>query len=255
MKIPEDVLAVLSDMTCDGGAAKITSGQLDRGLYLRTNKVLEALGGTWDRKTKVHRFANGDAAERLDAAIVRGEVTHARSELGFFPTPPAVAREVIAAAELRPGVRVLEPSAGDGALAVAARAAGATVDCIDINPTRILTLVAHGFAHVEMADFRARDPAAHPRAPYDRVVMNPPFSKQQDVAHVTHAFGFLKPGTGRLVAVMSAGVAFRQDKRTRAFRELVAMHHGSIEDLPEGAFKVSGTGVRTVLVTMVAPDQ
>lgn len=70
---------------------------------------------------------------------------------------------------------------------------------------------------------------------------------------MTHALGFLRPG-GRLVSVMSAGVKYRQDAKTRAFRELVEQHSGTIEDLPEDAFRESGTSVRTVVVTMDAPE-
>jgi hypothetical protein len=83
----------------------------------------------------------------------------------------------------------------------------------------------------------------------DVVLMNPPFSKGQDVKHVTHALGFLKPG-GRLVAIMGAGVTFRQDKRTNEFRELVQAMGGTIERLPEGSFKSSGTMVNTVIVVI-----
>ena len=53
-----------------------------------------------------------------------------------------------------------------------------------------------------------------------------------------------------LVSVMSAGVAFRQDKEHREFREYVAANGGSIEPLPDDSFRSSGTGVRTVLVVM-----
>jgi hypothetical protein len=38
-------------------------------------------------------------------------------------------------------------------------------------------------------------------------------------------------------------------ERSRAVRELVE-RHGTIEPLPEGSFKESGTMVRTVLVTL-----
>jgi 16S rRNA G1207 methylase RsmC len=79
--------------------------------------------------------------------------------------------------------------------------------------------------------------------------MNPPFSKGQDIQHVTHALGFLKPG-GRLVAIMGAGVTFRQDKRATEFRELVQAMGGTIARLPEGSFKSSGTMVNTVIVVI-----
>ncbi len=93
-----------------------------------------------------------------------------------------------------------------------------------------------------------------PRAVYDRVLMNPPFSGQADIRHVTHALGFVKPG-GMVVAVMSAGVAFRTDKATAEFREMVTASGGEITPLPEGAFKASGTDVRTVLVTLPAAGE
>jgi hypothetical protein len=53
-----------------------------------------------------------------------------------------------------------------------------------------------------------------------------------------------------VLAIMSAGVEFRSDKKTKAFRALVAEHLGDIERLPAGSFKSSGTDVNTVLVTM-----
>lgn len=95
----------------------------------------------------------------------------------------------------------------------------------------------------------AIEPGGRALVGYDRVVMNSPFANGADVAHVTHAFSFLRPG-GRLVAIMSAAVKFRSDRKTKAFRELVEAHGGEIEDLPEGSFRASGTDVRTVLVTI-----
>ena len=88
-----------------------------------------------------------------------------------------------------------------------------------------------------------------PEASYDRVVMNPPFAKQADIKHVLHAFRFLKP-SGLLVSVMAASVAFRDNKLTQEFRDLIRDRHGDIEALPDGAFKASGTMVRSVIVTL-----
>jgi len=84
---------------------------------------------------------------------------------------------------------------------------------------------------------------------FDRVVMNPPFSGRADIAHVRHAHSFLRPG-GRLAAIMSNGVAFREDRLAREFREFVAANDGVISPNPDGAFLESGTGVRTVTVVL-----
>ncbi len=98
---------------------------------------------------------------------------------------------------------------------------------------------------VRNLDFLAQEPEAS----YDRVVMNPPFAKQADIKHVLHALRFLKPD-GLLVSVMAASVAFRDNKLTLDFRDLIRERGGDIEALPEGAFKSSGTMVRSLIVTI-----
>ena len=79
--------------------------------------------------------------------------------------------------------------------------------------------------------------------------MNPPFAKGADVRHVMHAIKFVKSG-GRLVAIMSAGVPGRRDKATVAFRAKLEAAGGWFTDVPEGAFKASGTDVRTVIAVI-----
>ena len=64
MQVSQDVLAVLSRAETTGNELKLVD-QLDRQLYTRTNKVLEAAGGKWDRKAQAHLF-DIEAAIRLD---------------------------------------------------------------------------------------------------------------------------------------------------------------------------------------------
>jgi hypothetical protein len=45
----QEVLDVLRAMTCEGDLAVLNSGQLERKLYEKVNKVLAALGGKWNR--------------------------------------------------------------------------------------------------------------------------------------------------------------------------------------------------------------
>lgn len=61
---------------------------------------------------------------------------------------------------------------------------------------------------------------------------------------MNRASRFLRAG-GRLTAIMSAGITFREDRLTKEFRARLA----SVEHLPEGSFKASGTAVNTVMVT------
>jgi len=233
----------------DGATLRITK-PLDRKLYVEVNAALEALGGTWDRKGKTHRFAE-PPADALDAVLTDGGFHDRKRDFDQFFTPVGLAARIVETACVK-GKTVLEPSAGAGALANAALAAKAkTVTCVELDQEHAMKLASGGrFEHVYMADFLGEwGPVRGQR--FERVVMNPPFSKRQDILHVTRAFGFLVPG-GRLVAVMSAGVTFRADNLTRDFRILVDSSHGQINPLPDESFSESGTDVRTVLVTMEA---
>lgn len=248
MKIPAAVLEVLDRAHTDGPRLTLT-GTIDRKLYLDTAKVLEAAGGTWNRRERAHLF-DGDAADAIEPVILTGEVTSARQQFGYFPTPAPIVQQLLDHARIKPGMRVLEPSAGRGAIALAAAQAGAVVDCVEIQPSHADALrdAHHTDITVIVADFLA----THPQPVYDRVVMNPPFARQADIAHVTHAWTALKPG-GLLVAVMSAGITFRQTAAAVAFRARVAELDGSLHQLPAGAFTESGTGVNTVIAVLPCP--
>lgn len=250
MRVDQDILAVLDRAIVSGSTLTLT-GQLDRKLYERTAKAIEAAGGKWSRKAKAHVF-DGDAAAAIEPIILTGEIVSAKQELGAFYTPPKVARLVIALANLGPGLSVLEPSAGRGALAAPAHLAGCRVDCVEIDPRSVAILCSTPYDCVVEADFLAQ----RPEPLYDRVVMNPPFARQDDIRHVMHAFRFLKPG-GRLVAVMSSSVRFRTDRLTTEFRSFVeASPHGAISDnLPEGSFKESGTAVNACIVSFNAASR
>jgi predicted RNA methylase len=247
MRVDDDVLAVLSRADTNGKSLVLV-GQLDRKMYERTNKVLEAAGGKWSRRDKAHIF-DVDAADRIDQIILSGEVEVPKDEFNFFPSPPAVVARLMELADVRQGMRVLEPSAGKGAIAYACADAGATVDCVELMEANVTALRQDAkLGDVRHANFLEQNPCAI----YDRVVMNPPFVKQADIRHVEHAIKFVKPGGG-LVSVMSAGVKFRDNKLAREFRDFIDEHGGEIEDLPEGSFKSSGTMVRCVIVTIPIP--
>jgi len=223
-------------------------------------KVMLTLGGTWKRG-KPGGFVfppDVDGAEVVRLAQTTGEIFDPKL-VGFFPTPAALADDVVALIHIPDGASVLEPSAGRGALARAVLRAQPTAEvmCYELlednvrfleergaEPGRLGPPHALGLA-VARCDFLSLEPCPA----YHAVVMNPPFADGADVEHVTHALGFVKTG-GALVAIMSAGVVFRQDRRTTAFRALVAEHGGRFVDNPEGAFLESGTGVRTVTLVI-----
>lgn len=248
MRVDNEVLNVLSAAECNGPQLLLT-GQLDRNLYTRTNKVLEAAGGKWNRKAKAHIFET-DASDRIEQIILTGDVVVPKDDFEFFPTPPEIARRVVELAGITNEMQVLEPSAGRGALvlAVKERAPDSMVSMFELMPDNnnfLRDLKLHDCGIGEPTDFLD----VKPFDVFDRVVMNPPFGRQADIKHVSHALKFLKPG-GLLVSVMASSVTFRSNKLTTDFRQLIEERGGHIEELPEGAFKSSGTMVNTVIVVI-----
>lgn len=260
--VDQAVLEVLADgVSTDGHLLKITR-QLERPLYTAVNKVLEAAGGKWNRSAKAHVFF-GSAEDAMEQIILTGQIA-VPEDFGQFFTPDALAQRIIDMADIKPGMHILEPSAGQGALALRAAQACMGVEikhddgsrsyiddghvaCCEILPHNRQILDRRGF-HLIGDDFMALRGQFY----FDRVVMNPPFAKRADVHHITKAHGLLRPD-GKLVAIASAAVEFRDDRLGREFRALVASHNGTIEPLPPGSFKESGTMVNTVIVTMDGP--
>lgn len=244
MKIKEDVLAVLSDCTINDKVLKINSGQLDRKMYVEVNKILETMGGKWDRKFKGHVYPE-NPTDKLEQLLLSGEIEPPK-KYGYFPTPLKLVEHLIELADLKNGMLVLEPSAGQGAIVneVAKIVSKDNVDCFELLPNNAEVLQKKGFK-VECCDFLT----VETKPLYDRVIMNPPFEKLADVAHVLHAFKCLKDGC-KLVSVMSVGFTFRQDKKCVDFREFLKDHNGTWERNPDGIFKESGTMVNTVTVVI-----
>lgn len=252
MRVEDNVLAVLSGAQTTGNRLVLV-GQLDRKMYERTNKVLEAIGGKWDKKAKAHVF-DIDAVDALEPVLLTGDVDYAKSpkslqqQFGQFDTPQVLAETAVEMAQVRRGMDVLEPNVGKGSIARAILAAGGILYGVEIDPVRVPEDLRR-WTHID--DFLKIPPPGPLGRLFDCVVMNPPFAKQDDIRHVLHALEFLRPD-GVLVAIMSAGVTFRENQLARDFRDVVRSHRGTIELLPGDSFKASGTGVNTVLVRMEA---
>lgn len=254
MQVSNDVLAVLSEARVEGNKLFL-EGQLDRRLYTNTNKVLEAAGGKWNRKEKAHIF-DGGAEGRIDDIILSGSVVVPKDDFNFFPTPEKIIDAMVASANIQDGDRVLEPSCGDGRIvkAVAKAANNLSIVAVELDKKRVEELrvdsefVATGAELVE-GDFLIHEMDGK----FDVIIMNPPFKNKADIKHTNRALDLLLSGGmysqgGRLRGILSAGVLFREDALTKAFRERVKLLGGSFTELEDKAFKESGTMVKTVLL-------
>jgi predicted RNA methylase len=172
----------------------------------------------------------------------------------MFYTPAALAESIVNDAvcvhgfSFR-GADILEPSAGRGAFVDVLVEKGANVYAAEIDPQNRAVLMQKNINLYTEPDFLK----ITPKILFDGVFMNPPFARQADIEHVTHALENVKVG-GMLFAIMSVSVSFRTDRKTLAFLDLLGDHDSSIVPLPGGAFKESGTNVNAVLVTVTVVD-
>ena len=250
-QIAEDVLRVLSAVDISGNEV-IIIGHLDRKLYLAVNEVLQRIGGKWNRKAKAHIF-DADPTDRLNNVIESG-VLDPKIKTGYFPTPAVIVDKMIQLASLERHHMILEPSAGQGHISdeICKRLNIHTHEMLvcEILAENVHILNEKGYRVEELGFFEFAEECHILEVLFDRIVMNPPFENQSDISHVTAAYGLLAPG-GILVTIMSAGVTFRENKKTKEFRERILEPHGTyLERLPSGAFKDSGTMVNTILLRL-----
>jgi phospholipid N-methyltransferase len=160
----------------------------------------------------------------------------------LFPTPRAIAAQLIELADIRPGNMILEPSAGTGMLIGAmggsmfhAQPEHGLIHAVEDNLGLVKRLRQEfPFTEVTCGDFLGYAPGIL----FDRIVMNPPFENGADIRHIEHAIELLKDG-GKLVAICANG--------PRQVKKLQAVASKWIE-LPEGSFKECGTMVRTAIM-------
>ncbi|NMC45956.1 MAG: SAM-dependent methyltransferase [Chloroflexi bacterium] len=229
------------DWSDDGLLGKLPGAQLERSLYVKVNKALESMGGKWNRKSGGHVFGK-DPRSEVEGLIESGTIELERD--GFFETPRAVVDRMLELVPLPVGAFVLEPSAGMGAIAKVLRECGGSVNiwCVEKNDDRALKL-RDWFGDVFCCDFLTWEPKER----FTHVYMNPPFENLQDVDHVMHAYDLLEDG-GTLVSVMAESAFFRNDNKASLFRSWAFSNDIYTEQLPEGSFKESGTGVNTRLI-------
>jgi hypothetical protein len=233
MKISNEVTDVLSNSEIKGNLLFLPKVDLDRKLHVSVNKVLDALGGKWNRKQKAHIFKESPE-QTLEEILLTGQFTDAKKEYQFFETPDLLSMYLVELADIKSNETRLEPNAGKAGIAKFI----IDCDCIELMNENRKYLSENGYNLVgdDFLKFNGE---------YDVIVATPPFSKQQDIDHVTH---MIKLAKRCVVSVMSASVMWRTNKKAVDFRAMVDELGGTFEELPDDSFKESGTMVKTCVV-------
>lgn len=215
--------------------------------YAQVKKALITAGGKYRR----NGFDFKEDAAVIQQRLIGGEVINDVKKYQYFPTPPAIADQVIDWADIQPHHDVLEPSAGQGALLRGFHCRHLTL--VEIMPQNYKALCRQKFPriHAESYGITHCDFMKYELIPnkFDRIIANPPFTKNQDIDHVLHMWDLLADG-GRLVSIMSRSWMNGSQKKQVAFREFLAEHNGEAIHIERGAFKESGTMVPTCIMVL-----
>lgn len=197
-------------------------------------------------------FSQEDLENAINDVIETWEVETLKETIKkfqFYPTPKEVAEYLVELADIKPWEDVLEPSAWlwnivDEINKTKCR----DIFMFELDKNKVEELVSkytwdnrvwERWYNIDCCDFLNRPTMIQ----VPKIIMNPPFSKSQDVKHILEAYKYLR-NWWRIVSVASSSIQTREGK---LYDELRALNPEFIE-LPEWSFKESWTMVKSVIV-------
>ncbi len=229
---------VLQKCVVEGNIVRLPNEDLDRKLYLEVAKSLNLIGGVW-KSGKIKGFVfNEDPTDLLDE-ISQGNKKNLKKEFQFFETPAPLADRLVELAEIKETDSILEPSAGQGAIM---KAIDRVIPSIKIDYFELMSVNRKILEKLNLSIFDIGEDFLEfsKKDVYDKIIANPPFSKNQDITHVKHMYECLKTG-GRLVSITSAHWKLSTNKKESDFRNWLLEVNATEYDIEKGSFKESGT--------------
>lgn len=230
------------------GVLYLPKVQLSKKAYADVKLWIEEAGGKW-KGGKVQGFTFDFNADRVVGILRQGKRCNLAQEFQFFETPGETADWLVSlVGEISPEMKILEPSAGRGAIvrAVHRVCPEVMVDCYELMPENKHLLMREDGVRIIGDDFTKEE---FPDA-YDIIVANPPFSKNQDIRHVQQMYTWLKP-QGVMAAITSRHWLGGSERECVKFRGWLDEVDAALFDIPKGTFKQSGTGVGTIAIVIV----
>lgn len=247
-EIDDMALETLNGCHVEGNIVYLPEGQLDRAVYKKVKDKLDMIGGQWNKKQKGFVFMS-DPTEKLER-VQAGEMVNLKKKYQYFATPIPLAAQLVALANIKDTDEVLEPSAGQGNLIKAIRIANEKCSLVGYELMKenydILEQSSELYNFLAMnVDFLQMEATY-----FDKIVANPPFSKNQDIDHVYKMYEQLKEG-GQITAIMSNHWRTCNRGKENKFQEWFRRVGGMIvQEIENGAFKESGTNVAACIVVI-----
>lgn len=239
------VQEVLQGCTIEGLTIKLPDVQIDKKTFAQVKKALTNIGGAW-KGGKIFGFVFEEDPTDLLSDIASGKKRNIKQEFQFFGTSPELSDDVVDLAGIEEHHKICEPSAGDGAIVKAVNRLypKMKVSCVELMPLNRKKLEAIPTVELIGDDFLQLK-----RKRFDRIVANPPFSKNQDIDHVMKMYECLKKG-GRLVSITSIHYINSNGKKETKFKKWLEEVGAILLRNEGGAFKESGTNIETATLVI-----
>lgn len=242
---------ILRHCTLEDNVLKLPDVQFSKKSYDEAKKWILEAGGSW-QGGKVQGFTFPFNAGRVFSILHKGERCKLQQEYQYFGTPPVLADALVGEVDnYTEGCDILEPSAGQGAIidAIHRRFPTASVDYYELMPENKEIM-----ARKERCTFMGDDFLQSGGKQYDIIVANPPFSNNQDIRHVYTMYERLKQG-GTLATITGPHWTMGTELECEGFRKWLQRHDAKVSEIAEGAFKESGTAIKTMMLVIKKPTK
>lgn len=217
--------------------------------YADVRKAFLNAGASYKNNTFI--FPN-EAQPYIDR-LMGGESVNIKKEFQYFGTPEKLADRLVEMADIKKGYRLLEPSAGQGAILEAIDRKFSSTDievmAVELMDVNCKVLQQKSFSALQMDFLKYECPDKYM---FDRIIANPPFNKNQDIDHIRHMYEVCKSG-GRIVTIASNSWRFGSQKKQVEFREWLESLNAEIHEVEAGEFKESGTTIATCIIVIDKP--
>ncbi|WP_152633288.1 N-6 DNA methylase [Aliarcobacter butzleri] len=246
-----DILTILKNSIINENekTLKLPALQLERKVYEEIKKTLSNIGGKW-KGGKVQAFVFDSNPKNLIDRLINGDKINLKKDFQFFATPKDVATKLIDLAKIEKHHTILEPSIGQGSLVEAINERFHYSNEIFgyelmeqnkevLNNKNIVNLNILG------DDFLLHDE----NIKFDRIIANPPFTKNQDIDHLQKMYKCLNDD-GIVVCITSISWQIGNTKKQNDFKKWLSQVNAKIINLDANTFKESGTSIETRIIVI-----
>lgn len=246
-----DTLEILRKSTIDENekSLRLPNIQLSLKVYGDVKKTLSKIGAKW-KGGKTQAFIFDSNPRPLIDRLLNGDKVNLKKDFQFFATPKEVALKLVELARIEKHHTILEPSIGQCSLVEA------------INELNYCSNEIFGYELMEQnreiitkkdicnLTLLGEDFLSHNEdMKFDRIIANPPFSKNQDIDHLQKMYNCLNDN-GIVVCITSVSWETGNTKKQNDFKKWLSNVNGKVIKLDANTFKESGTSIETRIIVI-----